>query len=131
MCGTRLSANMTGMQITNFLKNLVGPVQSVPTVADVTLRYARDEDAEALAELAQLDSSRAPLGAVIVAEVGGELWAALSLDDGHAIANPFRPSGELSFRLAERAREINRAARRRPGRALTVRPPVAPIGGTH
>jgi hypothetical protein len=118
------------MHITDILKKLVGPVQSVPTSADVTFRYARDEDAEALAVLADLDSSRAPRGAVIVAEVAGELWAAVSLDDGHAIAHPFRPSGELTFQLGERARELNRAAPRNPGRGLTVRPPVAPIAST-
>ena len=128
MFGSGLSANMTGMQIIDTLKKLVGPVQSVPTVADVTLRYARDDDTDALVVLAALDSSRAPGGTVIVAEVDGELWAAVSLDDGHAIANPFRPSGELSFRLAERARELNRAATRKAGHGLTVRPPVAPIG---
>ena len=49
---------------------------------------------------------------MIVAEVGGRLWAAQSLDDGHAIADPFRPSGELSFLLAERARQLPRAAAR-------------------
>ena len=130
MCGTRLSANMTGMQITDILKKLAGPVQSVPVGADVTVRHAREEDTEALAALADLDSSRAPHGAVIVAEADGELWAAVSLDDGHAIANPFRPSGELTFRLVERARELNRGARRKPGRGLKVRRPVAPIGGT-
>jgi hypothetical protein len=114
------------MQITDIFKQLMGPIQSVPTGGDVTLRSARAEDAEALAALAALDSSHAPSGAVIVAEVAGELWAALSLDDGHAVANPFRPSGELTFRLAERARELNRAARRTPRR-----PPAArPLGGT-
>ena len=116
------------MQIIDILKRLRGPVHSVPVGADVTLRYACEEDTAALAVLAELDSSRAPGGAVIVAEVDGELWAAVSLDDGHTIANPFRPSGELTFRLAERARELNRAARRNPGRGLTVRPPVAPMG---
>jgi hypothetical protein len=114
------------MQITDIFKQLMGPIQSVPTAGDVTLRSARAEDAEALAALAALDSSHAPSGAVIVAEVAGELWAALSLDDGHAVANPFRPSGELTFRLAERARELNRAARRPPRRPLTARP----LGGT-
>jgi hypothetical protein len=114
------------MQITDIFKQLMGPIQSVPTGGDVTLRSARAEDAEALAALAALDSSHAPSGAVIVAEVAGELWAALSLDDGHAVANPFRPSGELTFRLAERARELNRAARRTPRRPLTARP----LGGT-
>ena len=130
MWGSGLSANITGMQITDILKRLRGPVHSVPVGADVTLRYARDEDAEALAVLAALDSSRALGGAVIVAEVDGELWAAVSLDDGRTIANPFRPSGELSFRLAERARELDRAARRKPRRTRTLRPPLAPIGDT-
>ena len=110
------------MKITDILKKLVGPVQSVTVGADVTVRYARDEDTEALAVLADLDSSRAPRGTVIVAEAEGELWAAVSLDDGHAIANPFRPSGELTFRLAERARGLNRAARRKPGRDLAPAP---------
>jgi hypothetical protein len=114
------------MQITDIFKQLMGPIQSVPTGGDVTLRSARAEDAEALAALAALDSSHAPSGAVIVAEVAGELWAALSLDDGHAVANPFRPSGELTFRLAERARELNRAARRPRRRPLTA----PALGGT-
>jgi hypothetical protein len=118
------------MQITDILKKLAGPAQSVPADSGVKLRYARDADAEALAVLAALDSSRAPRGTVIVAEAGGELWAARSLDDGHAVANPFRPSGELSFRLAERARELDREARRKPRRTRTLRPPLAPVGGT-
>jgi hypothetical protein len=58
---------------------------------------------------------------VLVAEVAGRLWAALSLEDGHAIADPFRPSGELSFLLAERARQIARTmpTERRGRRHLT------------
>ena len=62
------------------------------------------------ARLAQLDSSRPPRGVVLLAEVGDELWAAISLDDGHLIADPFRLSGELAFDLAQRARR--RQARR-------------------
>ena len=30
-----------------------------------------------------------------MAEVGGELWAAVEIGSGAAIADPFRPSGEL------------------------------------
>jgi hypothetical protein len=97
--------------ITNPLRKLAGPTQSFPAGADVRYRYARSDDSEALTVLADLDSSRAPEGAVLVAEAGGELWAAVSLDDGHVIANPLRPSGELAFRLVERARELDRAAR--------------------
>jgi hypothetical protein len=68
-------------------------------------------DAEALDRLAQLDSRRAPRGAVIAAEVGGEIWAAVSIDDGHTVADPFRPTGELTALLLERARQLRRAQR--------------------
>ena len=92
-----------------------------PFDGSLTIRFATPDDEVALSRLAESDSSRAPRGAVLVAEVGDELWAALSLEDGHAIADPFRPSGELSFLLAERARQIARTMRREPlhGRRLT------------
>jgi hypothetical protein len=116
--------------VTNILNKLRGPIQSVPTSADVVIRYARPDEADALATLAQLDSSRALRGDVIVADVQGELWAAVSVDDGHAVANPFRPSGELSFRLSERARELHgggwdRTRRPRGGRPRHARIEVA------
>jgi hypothetical protein len=96
------------MRATDILKNLIGPSQSVGRDApSVTIRYARPDDAGALVDLAYLDSSRAPAGVVIVAEVGGQIWAAQSLDDGHAVADPFRPSGELAFLLSERARQVS------------------------
>ena len=102
-------------RITNTLKKLAGPIQSVPAGPHVTIRHAVPADAGALVVLAKLDSSHPPEGAILVAEAGGELWAALSLDDGHLIANPFRPTGELAFRLIERARELRRAERRWAG----------------
>src|SRR5215213_5124198 len=94
MSDARLSGmigSMTYKRAINILDKLRGPIQSVPTSGDVVIRYARRDEADALAALAQLDSSRAPRGEVIVADVQGELWAAVSVDDGHAIANPFRP----------------------------------------
>src|SRR3954469_1932692 len=101
--------------VTRTLKQLRGPIQSVPSSVDLVIRHARPDDADALATLAQLDSSRAPRGDVLVADVQGELWAAASADDGHAVANPFRPSGELTFRLSERARELHAGSRPRRG----------------
>ena len=59
---------------------------------------------------------------VLLAEVGGELWAAISLDDGHLVADPFRLSGELAFVLADRARRVKRAERGRMGRLPRVFP---------
>ena len=82
----------------------------------LTIRWATPDDADALARLALLDSSRPPRGVVLLAEVGDELWAAISLDDGHLIADPFRLSGELAFDLAQRARRVKRAERGRMGR---------------
>jgi hypothetical protein len=113
--------------LTNIFKKLAGPVQLTPLDTRVTFRYARPDDAEALAALAQLDSSRALRGTVLVAEAGDELWAAVSLEDGHVIATPFRPSGELAFRLAERARELNRESRSKPKRTLRARPAGAGV----
>src|SRR3954447_6626987 len=106
---------------THFLKQLRGPVQSLPAGADVVIRHARSDEAGALATLAQLDSSRAPRGDVLVADVRGELWAAVSVDDGHAVANPFRPSGELTSHLGERARELHAQARPSRGAARRTR----------
>jgi hypothetical protein len=117
-------------RFTNILKNLAGPIQSVPAGPHVTIRHALPADAEALAVLAELDSSHPPRGAILVAETGGELWAAVSLDDSHVIANPFLPSGELAFRLIERARELRRAERRQTRRTANGWPLAAPLRGS-
>ena len=111
------------MRATESLKKLLGPTQDVQVASPaVTIRYARPEDALALLDLADLDSSPPPRGVVLVAEVDGRLWAAHSLDDGHAVADPFRPTGELAFLLAERARQLSSAARppRRRHRSLAA-----------
>jgi hypothetical protein len=110
----------------SLIKRLFGPVQQAPSGASsLTLRFAGPADAEAIGRLAQLDSRRSPRGPVLVAEVGGELWAALSLDDQHAVADPFRPTGELVALLVERARQLRRASR---GRTETL-PRVWPKAG--
>jgi len=72
----------------------------------MTIRYASDGDAQALARLAALDSSRVPAGALLVAEVDGELWAAVAIGRGAAIADPFRPSGPIVELLRSRARQL-------------------------
>jgi hypothetical protein len=96
-----------------------------PPATRYTLRYAGPDDAEALNRLADLDSSRPPRGVVLLAEVGEEMWAAVSLDDGHAVADPFRPSAGLLLQLLDRARQLRRAERGRMHRLPRVWPPVA------
>ena len=80
--------------------------------APLRIRQARHTDAAALERLASLDSSHAPRGDVLLAEVGDELWAAFSLDDGHAVADPLRPSADAVLMLGQRARQLHRAERR-------------------
>jgi hypothetical protein len=103
------------MSTTTFITRFLGPVQAVEADSPaLTLRYAVPADAGALDRLAQLDSAHAPRGVVLVAEVGGEVWAAISLDDPRvAIADPFRPTGELVALLTERARQLRRSERGR------------------
>ena len=81
--------------------------------APLRIRQARHADAAALERLASLDSSRAPRGDVLLAEVGDELWAAFSLEDGHHIADPMRPSADAVLMLAQRGRQLRRDDRRR------------------
>ena len=72
----------------------------------VTIRRATDADAFALRRLAVIDSASPPTGDVLLAEMGDELWAAVSVDTGAAIADPFRPSADLVDLLRLRAERL-------------------------
>ena len=61
----------------------------------LTLRPAAATDADALHRLAELDSSCALSGDVLVAEVDGLIVAAVSPHDGRAIADPFEPTADV------------------------------------
>jgi plasmid stability protein len=82
------------------------------THAALRIRQARHEDAAAVLRLAALDSSPVPAGDLLLAEVGEELWAAFSLENGDAIADPLRPSADAVLILGQRARQLHRAERR-------------------
>lgn len=88
----------------------------------LTIRMAVCADAAALERLAQLDSASPP-GPVpmLLAEVGGELRAALPLDGGPAIADPFQRTAELVALLTERARQLEPQAPRRIWPSLRLR----------
>ena len=62
---------------------------------EISIRQATAEDAFALRRLAALDDSRPLRGTVLIAEEAGEMRAAISVDDGRAIANPFARTAEL------------------------------------
>jgi hypothetical protein len=61
-------------------------------VGSITIRPAYADDQAALLRLAALDSAEAPSAPLLLAEVDGELRAALSPGDGSAIADPFFPT---------------------------------------
>ena len=97
------------------------------SLADVTIRAASPADRGALERLAALDSASAPRGYVLVAEVHGELRAALAVAGGPAIADPFVPTAQLVDLLAVRARQL-RASEVEPARARSARRAVAVAG---
>ena len=88
----------------------------------VTIRRAYPDDDSAIWRLAALDSAAVPAGPFLVAEVDGELRAALSLATHRAIANPFHPTLQLVAMLREYAGAAadqhapQRGRRYRPGR---------------
>ena len=73
----------------------------------MTLRCNSAEDDGPLARLAALDSSKPPHQPVAVAEVGGELRAALSLNDGSLVADPFHLTGGVADLLRAYARQLD------------------------
>jgi hypothetical protein len=77
---------------------------------DVTI-YLSEPD-PTIERLAKLDSSPCPTGHVLVAAVAGEPRAALPLDGGAAVADPFHLSAELVSLLRVRAAQLNDRSRR-------------------
>jgi hypothetical protein len=94
----------------------------------VVIRRAVPDDLDALRYLAALDSARALMGDVLVAESGGVVRAAYSVDERRAIADPFVPTAGLVTLLETRAAPLREARPKRnrgPSsvvRALPARP---------
>ena len=98
---TRRSARARGHRRSGLSTELATPEQAV------TLRRYSAEDHDPLARLAALDSSKPPHQPVVVAEVGGELRAALSLNDGSLVADPFHLTGGVADLLRAYARQLD------------------------
>jgi hypothetical protein len=106
------------------------PTPTIPShpshiaASTLTIRMAAPGDVAALDRLAQLDSAPLRLSVpTLLAEVGGELRAALPLDGGPAIADPFRPTAELVAILAARARQLAPSPRKAGRRRRLLRGP--------
>ena len=85
------------------------------SISPITIRRAHPEEPGVL-RVAALDSARVPRSPLLVAEVDGQVRAALSLEDGKAIADPFHASRDLLDLLRAHA-----AATRRPSSGLLAR----------
>ena len=89
----------------------------------VLIRAARGSDGAALERLAELDSSRVPAGALLVAEADGRLVAAIASSTGEAIADPFLPTADVIALLELRAAGVSAPrSRRRLARRRGLRP---------
>lgn len=92
----------------------------------VTIRHAHPADLRALERLAALDSRRLPSGELFLAEVDGQIVAAVSLDTGAVIADPFEHTAAVVDLLRVHAEAVRpqvpatRKARAAAAQAATV-----------
>jgi hypothetical protein len=82
----------------------------------VVLRLAESDDAFALHMLAELDEEPAFNGEALLALVDGEAIAAISLEDGRVVSNPFVATSNAVALLKLHAREMFGAKPRRAQR---------------
>lgn len=68
----------------------------------IVIRPATPADSPGLERLAQLDSASPLAGDVLVAERAGELVAAIGVETGSAIADPFQRTADIIAMLAVR-----------------------------
>jgi hypothetical protein len=93
------------------------------TATAITLRTAVAADANELGILAVLDSSTLSPGQQLVAERDGRIVAAVSVDSGAVIADPFLPTAEAVELLSQWRRQRSTGRRTR----TTWRPRLAPV----
>ncbi len=88
------------------------------------VRFAHPDEAGTLRRLAQLDDAPELADEILVATIDEEVVAALSLEDGRVVANPFVFTSEAVDLLRRTATELTGRPRRRSWRS-TLRPRLA------
>lgn len=88
---------------------------------ELTIRLARPDEGRLLERLAQLDSARGLTGRVLIAEADGVAIAAISLETGAVVADPFEPTAYAVRVLRLRRYQLTRQAGHRPIGALLRR----------
>ena len=81
------------------------------TPRQYTIRPATSEDAHQLRSLAVLDSQPSLAGEILLAEIDGRVVAAVAMDGGRAIADPFVPTAAIVSALGTtRTNHLRRGA---------------------
>ena len=73
---------------------------------ELVLRADRPTDEQALRRLAALDSVRPIKGRALLAEIDGRAIAAIGIDDGKVVADPFEHTAEVVELLKVRAERV-------------------------
>ncbi len=114
-----MTAIATNHRLSNRSRHLLvvpaaSPVSATPRLqprwSPLVIRLAVASDETELRRLAHMDSARPLSGQTLLAEQGGSVIAALSLDDGAAIADPFVASADAVAMLRVRAEQLNRGS---------------------
>ena len=74
--------------------------------APVTVRWEAPGDHDAIHELEELSASPLLQGTLLVAERAGQIVAAISLESGLTVADPFVPTADVQALLAFRAEQV-------------------------
>ncbi|MEA2254804.1 MAG: hypothetical protein QOG35_849 [Solirubrobacteraceae bacterium] len=93
-------------------------MSATATADAITIRRALPAEAAELERLAALDDARPLRGTILVAEAGGELRAAWSVQERRAVAAPFERTAAAVALLRARAEQLGAGAverRRRLG----------------
>jgi hypothetical protein len=77
--------------------------------SEITIRNSNGTDGLTVLRLAELDSRTVPSGDLLLAFVDDELRAAVALDSGDVLADPFYPTAELVELLRMSAGQPERA----------------------
>ena len=98
--------------------------QTINSMITIRRMDLDDRDHASVAELAERDSHEPLTGPVLGLEVEGTLLAAISLDGGESIADPFSRTAELRKMLELRATQLRRRKRRERSEGRRSRPAV-------
>jgi hypothetical protein len=89
---------------------------------EISIRLLSELDTDSVRRLAEVDSAPVPSGSLLGAIVDGRLVAAMDLESGESIADPFTSSEGARALLAERAQQLR--GRGRGLRGLVRRRPA-------